>query len=343
MESEPFSILSQVKTGAKISFDARLAFFNGAPQFGYFKNVSAKTAEGKPIEPSTVVYEELAPKTITFDDLKKLTVEGAKPNPDTLKGEQLYSITGVVSGVANRQYGNMYISEDGSKENEFYLYGLTATETAMTYDKSTGTYTYNNPQDFSKNEKTKDIKAGDTITVTFKLDEFKGSPQGNAILESVQYAPGFEAEGTLYSYTFESGVLKKDGGEATLANLTWTYDPMTFIGFDTSSGRGVQIGSGGNPQTTPWNLKTSIPEEVKVNGYEIVLNGASGTDATYTVTIGDHEKTANFDNAGATVTETSLDLTADEFKLTLVSRAKAMYITSIKIDFIIPSGVDFLK
>lgn len=342
MESESFSILSQVKKGAKVSFDARLTFFNGTPQFGYFKNVSAKTAEGTPIEPSKDVYEELAPKTITFDELKDLTLEGAKPNPDTLKGEQLYSITGVVTGVVNRTYGNMNISEDGSEENEFYLYGLTATETAMTYDKSTGTYTYNNPQDFSKNEKTKDIDTGDTITVIFKLDEFNGSLQGNAILESVEYAPEFEAEGTLYSYTFESGVLKKEGGEAKLANLTWTYDPMTYIGFD-SSGRGLQIGSGGNPQSTAWNLTTSIPEDVKVNGYEIVLNGANGTDATYTVTIGDHVKTAAFDNTGATVTETSLDLTADEFKLTLVSRAKAMYIKSVKIDFIIPSGVEFLK
>lgn len=356
MESEPFSILSQVKTGAKVSFDARLAFFNGTPQFGYFKNVSAKTAEGTPIVPSEVVYEELPVKTITFDDIASLTLEGAKPNKETLKGEQLYSITGVVTRVTNTTFGNVYISEDGSEENEFYLYGLTATETAMTYDKSTGTYTYNNPKDYSTNEMTKSLKVNDEITVTFKLAEFKGDLQGNAILTDVKPAPlpaipeTPNEEGVYtFDYTFEGSPFSTTGGEAVLNNRVWNYDASSHFGAGSSGYHGVQIGKGSAPQTEPWNLTTELPEGATITSYEVVLNtGVTDQEkaATYTISFGDHEKTGTFirgDKVGddypiTTVSEESLTVLAESFTLTLKTGDKALYIGSISFSYTLPSA-----
>ncbi len=357
MESEPFSILSQVKKGAKVSFDARLTFFNGTPQFGYFKNVSAKTADGKPIEPSTVAYEQLAPKTITFDDLKTLTVEGAKPNPSTLKGEQLYSITGIITDIANTTFGNVYISADGANENEFYLYGLTATETAMTYDKSTGTYTYDNPKDYSTNEMTKSLKVKDEITITFKLDEHNGEIQGNAILTDVKPAPlpaipeTPNEEGVYtFDYTFEGSPFSTTGGEAVLNDRVWNYDASSRFGTGSNGYQGVQIGTTNAPQTEPWHLTTELPEGATITSYEVVLNaGATAQEkaATYTISFGDHEKTGTFIRGKdkvdgvyptTTVSEESLTVSAESFTLTLKTGEKALYIASISFSYTLPSA-----
>ena len=357
VDAKSLSVLSQVKTGAKISFEARLTFYNGTPQFGYFKNVSATTADGTPIVPSEDVYEELPVKTITFDDIASLTLEGAEPNEETLKGEQLYSITGIITSIENTTFGNMYISEDGgTEENKFYLYGLTANESALTYEKSTGKYTYNNPKDYSTNEVTKSLKEKDEITVTFKLGEHDGEIQGNAILTDVKPAPlpaipeSPNEEGVYtFDYTFEGSPFSTTGGEAVLNDRVWNYDASSHFGKASSGYRGVQIGKGDAPQTEPWNLTTELPEGATITSYEVVLNaGVTNQEkaATYTISFGDHEKTGTFirgDKVGddyptTTVSEESLTVSAESFTLTLKTGEKALYIASISFSYTLPSA-----
>ena len=356
VDAKSLSVLSQVKTGAKISFEARLTFYNGNPQFGYFKNVSATTADGTPIAPSEDVYEELPVKTITFDDIASLTLEGAEPNKETLKGEQLYSITGIITEIENTTFGNMYISEDGTEENEFYLYGLTATESALTYEKSTGKYTYSNPRDYSTNEMTKSLKEKDEITITFKLGEHDGVTQGNAILTDVKSAPlptipeTPNEEGVYtFDYTFEGSPFSVDGGDAVLNDRVWTYDAASHFGKASSGYQGVQIGKGDAPQTEPWNLSTELPEGATITSYEVVLNAGVTVQekaATYTISFGEHEKTGTFirgtkvdnDFSTTTVSEESLAVSAETFTLTLKTGDKALYIASISFSYTLPSA-----
>lgn len=146
-----------------------------------------------------------------------------------------------------------------------------------------------------------------------------------------------------YQHTWVKDDFKSDGGATTNINgLTWTYDALTYLGFDTSNGRGVQIGSKGNPQTTPWKLSADIPEGVYVTGYSLELANASGGEGTYKIEIGDYSKTDDFSYKSPTkIVDEKINKNGDSFDLTLTSKSLAMYINSFEIYFYVPDGIDF--
>lgn len=74
-------------------------------------------------------------------------------------------ITGWKSGTDGGTYGNLYVSTDWSKNaSSILIYGATALGDATVLSENDGTYTFNNPKDWTTNEVTKDLKIGDKIS-----------------------------------------------------------------------------------------------------------------------------------------------------------------------------------
>lgn len=146
-----------------------------------------------------------------------------------------------------------------------------------------------------------------------------------------------------YQHTWIKDDFNQNGGTTENINgLSWTYDAFTFLGYDSQNGRGVQVGSSGKPQNTPWKLVTSLPEGVYVTGYSLELANGSGGDASYEISVGDYTKKEDFYFKESTkVSDNNLKETGNEFSVTLTAKEKAMYINSFEIYFYVPDGVDF--
>ena len=121
-----------------------------------------------------------------------------------------------------------------------------------------------------------------------------------------------------YQHTWEKGDLDSKGGSTRDINgLSWTYDAITYLGYDDQLGRGVQIGSKNNPQKTPWNISTTIPDGVYVTGYSLDIASVKEGEATYEVKIGDYSKAGDFATSASTV------LADDDFNLLIGAENEA--------------------
>ena len=143
----------------------------------------------------------------------------------TTEMDAKYTVTGKVvlwgnkltsTDVAPGQYGNFVLEgEDGSK---IVVYGATATASALTFDTTTGKYTYVNPKDFLTNELTSTIAVGDTVELVVVRTSFNSNPQLNAIVTKVTKAePGVPTDAEKLAEAKEALVL--DVTEAT-ENIT---------------------------------------------------------------------------------------------------------------------------
>ena len=106
-----------------------------------------------------------------------------------------YTVSGKVAAFGNKltatdtvatKYGNIVLED--AEGNKIVVYGATATETALTFDKVTGKYTYKNAQDFLTNELTATIAVGDTVELVVVKTSYNGAPQLNAIVTKVTKA-----------------------------------------------------------------------------------------------------------------------------------------------------------
>lgn len=120
---------------------------------------------------------------------------------------------------------------------------------------------------------------------------------------------------------------------------------MSYVGWDSNSGKGVQIGSNRNPQEEAWNLTTQLPEGVIVKSYSINLSVGSGGNAYYTVTTGEYTSSeVNFTNTSSRDYDGTIEgaNTGTDLTITLRATAKGMYIKSMTFVFEVPTDVDFL-
>lgn len=146
----------------------------------------------------------------------------------------------------------------------------------------------------------------------------------------------------IYSHTFKKGELSNSGGSTGNINgLIWNYDSMTYAGFDNGD-RGFQIGSAKNPQLEPRTISTDLPKGVYVTGFSVVLCNASQGSANYSIKIGNYTESNDFSVSTPTsYSKKDLKLTGESFSLSLKSYEKAIYLTSIEIEFYVPDGLDF--
>ena len=146
---------------------------------------TAKDCDGTAEEKCAGHYVEPEVANKTVAELNALTTEM----------DAKYTVTGKVvlwgksftsTDVAPGQYGNFVLEgEDGSK---IVVYGATATASALTFNTTTGKYTYVNPKDFLTNELTSTIAVGDTVELVVVRTSYNSNPQLNAIVTKVTKA-----------------------------------------------------------------------------------------------------------------------------------------------------------
>ncbi len=134
-----------------------------------------------------------------------------------------------------------------------------------------------------------------------------------------------------YQHSFVSGDIKAAGGQLNSINgLTWTTTATTYLGYTT--GKGVQLGSANNPQTTPWTISTSFGEDIQIDSYEICLSNAKGGSANYIVSGSNGQiNTEDFSTTTSSAFTYSTAFTTSSFELSLKASAKGMYLNSIKL------------
>ena len=181
------------------------------------------------------------------------------------------------------------------------------------------------------------MKIGDKVTLDVVTDIYKGTVQLTGENLRLADESGDAEEPTeptaknKYEYTFTSGVITKDGGTAELGGLNWTYGSSTFVGFDSSSGRGVQIGSSGNPQTDEWHLSTTLPAGSVVKGFKVNSCCASGGISTLTVNAGDYTKKFDLTTKSTDYIDYEMNAETTTFEFVLKAEQKGMYIKSFTI------------
>lgn len=265
---------------------------------------------------------------VTIDEFKKKAVNET----------DWYELTGKITEIQKEDWGNFVIEDE---TGSVLIYGMTS--------KWVGS----NDKSFSQIG----LKVGDTVTLGTLRGEYNGTPQGGGNKIPAYYISHVAGEGgndsgneggnddsgndsgssidADWSYTFA----KDDFGSeysgrvtATFNGLTWNLEmDATFFGFDSSNGRGLQMGKKAEPAT----LITLSTEGVTGTIKKLVVNtsGASGTNAVLTVSVGGSQF-----GEPAEVTKSAADYTFEgsasgklELKWTNSAQA-AVYIKSIAIE-----------
>lgn len=106
------------------------------------------------------------PEVITNKTVAEVAALATKEDTKTL-----YQVTGFISSWYGTEddgtaYGKYYLKDlDTTAKASLYVNGTTADSTALTYDYSTKSYNFDNPNDFLKNEITSVIKLGYRVTI----------------------------------------------------------------------------------------------------------------------------------------------------------------------------------
>ena len=143
-----------------------------------------------------------------------------------------------------------------------------------------------------------------------------------------------------YTHTFKSGELKV--GTVTLSGVSWTgAGNVPYWGFDTSNGRGLQIGSKNSPSTA-YSLTTS-DFEGKIT--EVVVNAsmASSGTAKLSISVGG---TSYLSNKALTTSATNYTATGEasgDLVISFTNTAKAFYIKSISVTYVVEENPDAVK
>lgn len=146
-----------------------------------------------------------------------------------------------------------------------------------------------------------------------------------------------------YSYSFTGDEVNSSGGSTeSLNGLTWYYDAATFY-FPSGDSSGFQIGSNGDPQDTPWNIRASLVDDARVLGYSVGIGttGRSTVDAVVSFGEVSESHTASGDSGwdgGKLYSNSGYDEPSDFFSLTMTASGGGMYLYSISITLSVPEG-----
>lgn len=241
-----------------------------------------------------------------------------------------YELTGTVSGF-NSNYCSFDLTDASGK---IYVYSVLADSKSQWSSKiaNGGTVTIYGKYMFYEKNSQHEVVDAYIVSYTPGEGDNDGGDEGGNDDSGNDSGSSIDAD---WSYTFA----KDDFGSeysgrvtATFNGLTWNLEmDATFFGFDSSNGRGLQMGKKAEPAT----LITLSTEGVTGTIKKLVVNtsGASGTDAVLTVSVG-----GNQFGEPASVTKSAADYTFEgsasgklELKWTN-SAAAAVYVKSIAIE-----------
>ncbi len=241
-----------------------------------------------------------------------------------------YELTGTVSGF-NSNYCSFDLTDASGK---IYVYSVLADSKSQWSSKIAdgGTVTIYGKYMFYEKKSQHEVVDAYIVSYTPGEGDNDGGDEGGNDDSGNDSGSSIDAD---WSYTFA----KDDFGSeysgrvtATFNGLTWNLEKdATFFGFDSSNGRGLQMGKKAEPAT----LITLSTEGVTGTIKKLVVNtsGASGTNAVLTVSVG-----GNQFGEPASVTKSAADYTFEgsasgklELKWTNSAQA-AVYIKSIAIE-----------
>ena len=241
-----------------------------------------------------------------------------------------YELTGTVSGF-NSNYCSFDLTDASGK---IYVYSVLADSKSQWSSKiaNGGTVTIYGKYMFYEKKSQHEVVDAYIVSYTPGEGDNDGGDEGGNDDSGNDSGSSIDAD---WSYTFA----KDDFGSeysgpvtVTLNGLTWKFEmDATFFGFDSSNGRGLQMGKKAEPAT----LITLSTEGVTGTIKKLVVNtsGASGTNAVLTVSVGGSQF-----GEPAEVTKSAADYTFEgsasgklELKWTNSAQA-AVYIKSIAIE-----------
>ena len=141
-----------------------------------------------------------------------------------------------------------------------------------------------------------------------------------------------------YVHTFKSGELPKDGGTVNLSGFDWNTTAVTYIGWDQSNGKGIQIGSKNSPNAS-FTISSSAFAECTIKSITVNSSIANSGDATMSISVNDQKSEAY------TLTTTSTSYTFDcedtkgEIEISWSATQRAYYLQSITIEFTPTEGM----
>lgn len=259
--------------------------------------------------------------------LSKVTIAEFKEK--TVNETDWYELTGKITEIQKEDWGNFVIEDE---TGSILIYGMTS--------KWVGS----NDKSFSQ----LGLKVGDTVTLGTLRSEYNGTPQGGGNKIPAYYISHVAGEGgddsgndeggssidADWTYTFAKGDFGSEYSSpvtVTFNGLSWVLDmDATYLGWDSSNGRGVQLGKKAAP-ATKINLST---EGVTGTIKKIVVNtsGASGTDAVLTVYVGGEEFGTAINTTNTATDYTFEGSASGKLELEWVLSVAAVYINSISIE-----------
>lgn len=140
-----------------------------------------------------------------------------------------------------------------------------------------------------------------------------------------------------YTHTFKSGELTTEGGTVTLSDIEWTASSATYIGWDSSNGRGIQLGSK-NILNPTYQLSTSALTGCTIRSITVNSSIASKGDAKLTISAGSQTSEAyTLTTSDAAYTFDCEDTTGD-ISINWSATDRAYYVKSITIEYTPAAG-----
>ena len=138
-----------------------------------------------------------------------------------------------------------------------------------------------------------------------------------------------------YTHIFKEGDLTKGPGTKTFTEVEWSFPEATSIGWDKSSGKGIQIGSR-SACCTNYSLSTSAFKDYTITSVTVYTSVASSGKTKLTIKAG----SATSEQITLTTTNTKYTLNCKEqgdIVISWTSEDRAYYVSKIEVTYELPS------
>lgn len=102
-------------------------------------------------------------------------------------------------------YGNLILEDETDSSKSIFVYGISGKASALSYDASTKSYSFNNAKDATTNEDLKNLKVGDIVTMVAIRADYKTTIELTGVLSSVNDTVAASQEATLKEVTSIGG------------------------------------------------------------------------------------------------------------------------------------------
>ena len=151
-----------------------------------------------------------------------------------------------------------------------------------------------------------------------------------------------------WSYTMTTNDVSTSAAVKTLNNVSWSIDGATFKSWDDT--KGIQLGSGSNPQSSDWTMTAAISQfgaNVGITSISVGISTAKSGGIAWSLTAGGSNGTGSTGSSSSAITSVTTKtatyatpVTSGDVIIALNSNSisKAIYIHDISIGFVTTSN-----